>query len=69
MMDRNLAERMVKAIDDLNQTMNALDSLSAEIADENESREFRRTLGTVMAESVGLLMPIIRQFPDLDPDR
>jgi hypothetical protein len=69
MMDRNLAERMVKAIDDLNQTMNALDSLSAEIADENESRKFRRTLGTIMAESVGLLMPIIRQFPDLDPDR
>jgi hypothetical protein len=68
-MDRKLAERIVNAIGDLGQAMNALDSLGSEITDESEARDFRRALGTVMAESFGLLRPIIRQFPDLDPDR
>ncbi len=68
-MDRELAERIVKAVMDLSPPLNALDKLSEQIADRDEAREFRRALGELMAGTLPLLMPIIRQFPDLDPDR
>lgn len=68
-MDRDLAERIVKGVMDLTPPLNALDRLSEPIADRDEAREFRRALGDLMGGTLALLLPIIRQFPDLDPDR
>ena len=68
-MDRDLAERIVKGVVDLSTPFGALDILSKEIADPDEARAFRYALGHLMAETLGLLRPILRQFPDLDPDR
>jgi hypothetical protein len=66
-MDRDLAERIVKGVLDLSTPFGALDILSREIADPDERRVFRYALGHLMAETLGLLRPIVRQFPDLDP--
>jgi hypothetical protein len=68
-MDRDLAERIVKGVMDLSPPLNALDKLGEHIADRDEAVEFRRALGDLMGGSLALLLPIIRQFPDLDPDR
>jgi len=59
----------VKGVIDLGPPLNALDKLSEQITDHDEAREFRRALGELMAGTLPLLRPIIRQFPDLDPDR
>jgi hypothetical protein len=67
-MDRNLAERIVKGVLDLSPPFNALDILSKEIVDPDEKRAFRLALGKLMAGTMELLRPIVRQFPDLDPD-
>jgi len=66
-MDRNLAERIVKGVMDLSPPFNVLDELSLQIADADTAREFRLALGELMGGTVGLLRPIIRSFPDLDP--
>ena len=69
-MDRDTAERIVKAIEDLTPGLNTLDVLSEQITDEEERREFRRKLGNIMIlTGFDLLMPIVKQFPDLDPDK
>ena len=68
-MDRDLAERIVKGVMDLNAPIGALDQLSSEIADPNTKRAFRYALGNLMAGTMDLLRPVLRQFPDLDPDR
>ncbi len=54
---------------DLSPPLNALDKLSEQIADPDEARAFRRALGELMGSTLTLLLPIVRQFPDLDPDR
>ena len=66
-MDRDLAERIVKGVMDLSTPFGALDILSTEIADPDEAHAFRYALGHLMADTLGLLRPIVRQFPDLDP--
>ena len=68
-MDRDLAEKIVKGVLDLSPPLNALDKLSEQIADCEAAREFRRALGELMGSTLALLRPIVRQFPDLDPDR
>jgi hypothetical protein len=68
-MDRDLAERIVKGVLDLSPPFDALDILSTEIADPDEKRAFRLALGNLMAGTMDLLRPVIRRFPDLDPDR
>jgi hypothetical protein len=50
-------------------SVNTLESLSLEITDEQERRAFRRHLAEVMIGYVDIQMSIVRQYPDLDPDR
>ena len=54
---------------DLNAPIGVLDKLSTEIADPDTARAFRYALGNLMAGTMDLLRPVLRQFPDLDPDR
>lgn len=68
-MDRDLAERIVKSVMDLNAPIGALDKLSMEIANPDTKRAFRYALGDLMAGTLDLLRPVLRQYPDLDPDR
>jgi hypothetical protein len=68
-LDRDLAERIVKGVMDLNAPIGALDKLGTEIADPDTKRAFRYALGDLMAGTLDLLRPVLRQYPDLDPDR
>ena len=66
-MDRELAERIVKGVMDIRTPFGALDQLSLEIADPDEAHTFRHALGHLISDTLDLLRPIVRQFPDLDP--
>ena len=68
-MDRDLAKRIVSAVNDLSPPFNALDALSSKIPKADEAQEFRRALGEMMGLTVALLRPAIRRFPELDPDK
>jgi hypothetical protein len=69
-MERALAEEMVREILGIGKNLNRLnDLLEAHIAEGDLKREFKRPLGEAMAGGTVLLLPIIRQYPDLDPDK
>ena len=68
-MDRDLAQRIVTAINDLNTPFGALDLLSSEIPDAQEARDFHRALGEMMGLTINLLRPALKRFPELDPDK
>jgi hypothetical protein len=61
----------VKAVDILasGRELGALDILSHEIVEESERRAFRRKLGEIMCLYTDLLVSVVHQYPDLDPDR
>jgi len=54
----------------MGQPLNSAAQLIDQIASEDERRQFRRGLGEVMNQIyIDLMRPIIRQYPDLDPDK
>lgn len=70
-MQRALAEEMVSEILAIGKIHNHLsDLIEAHVADPTLKKEFKRALGeAMMGVSYSLLMPIIRLYPDLDPDK
>ncbi|MHC1726072.1 MAG: nuclear receptor NHR-99 [Syntrophobacteraceae bacterium] len=50
--------------------MNRVAAFIEEIEDEAERKEFRKGLGSIMAYIyTDLELPIIRQYPEFDPDK
>lgn len=48
----------------------AITSLTSEIDDEGERKEIRKTLAQAMQLlAYDLVMRVVRQYPDLDPDK
>ena len=69
-MDRRIAELLMRDFLELGSPLNSATLTTNEIINKEEREHFRKGIGTVMnAIYTELMMPIIRQFPDLDPDR
>jgi hypothetical protein len=69
-MERKTAVRLLAAIDAMSPQFDQITSLTDEIADEEERKSFRRTLASAMSLlAYDLVMHIVRQYPDLDPDK
>ena len=69
-MERETAVRLLAAIDAMAPQFDEITLLTDEIADEAECRAFRETLANAL-QLLGydLVMRIVRQYPDLDPDK
>ena len=69
-MDRKTAELLMKELLALSRPLNSATAIVDKIADEEERNKLRREIGEVMGSLyANLMLPIIRQYPDLDPDR
>lgn len=69
-MDRGVAEQLMKELLALTAPLNAATSLTSQITSKEEQTVIRRGLGELMNTIYADLMrPIIKQYPDLDPDR
>lgn len=69
-MERDLAARMIEVGQSMTEPLNRLAALTEQIAGEDERRDFRRRLAQIMGDIYpDLLIPIIRQYPDLDPHK
>ena len=68
-MEKGLATQVVNRIIAAETELGALNVLSEQIADEQEQLSFRRHLGGVMALHIEMLMSIVREHPELDPDK
>jgi hypothetical protein len=69
-MQKDLAGKVVQALLATGTKLDDVGSLVAQIDDETERRRFLRSVGETMATlNADLLMPIVQQYPDLDPDK
>jgi len=68
-MDRAIAEKLMAALMRFTEPFNDITELTGEITDERERKDFRRPLGEIGVRLYTAMLPIIRQYPDLDPDK
>lgn len=69
-MERDIAERLMLIFCGLDTPFNEAAALIETIGDETSKRELRRGLGEVMGRTfTDLMVPIVHQHPDLDPDK
>jgi hypothetical protein len=69
-MERKVAEELMQALLSMGEPLNAATEATRNIGSQEEQESVRRTIGRVMdTVYVDLMRPIIRQYPDLDPDR
>jgi hypothetical protein len=69
-MQKELADKIIKAVLIAGEKLDEVGSLARQIDDEAERKKFRRHVGETMATlNADVLIPIIQQHPDLDPDK
>ena len=69
-MDRAIAEQLMQFYLALDGPLNSATILSDKIENKEERSLVRRGVGGVTSKIyIELMRPIIRQYPDLDPDR
>jgi hypothetical protein len=69
-MERKIAERLMRIIIGLDKPLNEVAALVEQIDNEQEKRQLRRGLGEIMGRGfTDLILPIIQEYPDLDPDK
>jgi len=70
MMEKSSAARVIKALLRLDEQLNAVDAELRQLPDDAERKALLRALGTIMLDlDAGLIRPLVRQYPDLDPDQ
>ncbi len=69
-MEKSLAATLIKSVLQLSDQLNDVDRQLRNLPDDAERKALLRTLGSIMADlDAGLIRPLVRQHPDLDPDR
>ena len=69
-MERRLAEKVIEAAMSSGEKLDKLALLAAEMTNETERNRFRKSIGEIMGSIYSdIMMPVIAQYPDLDPDR
>ena len=68
-MKKETAVRLMEEINGLNASVNRVAVAIEGIDDETERKAFRRLLAEVIGSGFDLIMPVIRQYPELDSDK
>lgn len=69
-MDRKVAELLMKDLLALSEPLNSATALTDQISNKDEQAALRRGIGELMGRIyTDLMIPIIKQYPELDPDR
>lgn len=69
-MDLATAERMIKLLMSLDTPLNEATALAETIPDLEERKAVRRAIAEITARTyTDLIRPIVRQFPELDPEK
>jgi hypothetical protein len=69
-MERRVAELLMAQLSQLDRPLNAATQITDQIVDGAERKQFRRGIGEIISKVYTELMrPIVREYPDLDPDK
>jgi len=70
MMEKTLAAKLIDSVLQLSGQLNDIDTQLQALPEDAEREALLRAHGSVMFElDSGLIRPLVRQYPDLDPDR
>jgi hypothetical protein len=68
-LEKSTASEIVKSAAALDEMLGRLDAIVSTIPDANERKEFAKKLGDIIGiVNDSLIRPLVREFPDLDPD-
>jgi len=68
-MDKSSAIALIQMIIELDDRLINIEDQLRNISDDNEKKNLLIVLGKIIAEiDAGLLRPVVRQYPDLNPD-
>jgi len=68
MMEKPSAARVIKTLLQLDKQLNAVDGELRKLPDNAERKALLRALGTIILDlDAGLIRPLVRQHPELDP--
>ena len=68
-MERDVAVKLLTAVQAMAPQFDEIAALTSEIADEAERKDIReKVAGAMSLLAFELVMQIVRQYPDLDPD-
>jgi hypothetical protein len=69
-MNRDVAAQLIKLCVEMGDVLNRGTTLVSSIPDGEEQKRLRRPIGELGADVYAKLMrPLVRQYPDLDPDK
>ena len=68
-MKKDLAALIVDAVVSLDGQIGELDTLISRIDEEEERKRYGKALGDVMGLMFDFLLPIEREYPELNPDK
>ena len=69
-MDKALATKLIEQCRRIDDTLSVATALAAEIADDEERKRYLRAIADIIADVfVTLIRPIVKEYPELDPDR
>jgi len=69
-MEKALASKLIDSVLQLSGQLNDIDAQLLALPEGAERETLLRALGSVMFElDSGLIRPLVRQYPDLDPDK
>ncbi len=68
-MDRVVAEKLIETLRRFDEPFNVATELTDQMTDESEARAVRRGLAEILTRIDDVIRPVVRQFPDLDPDK
>jgi hypothetical protein len=68
-MEKGIAEVILRSVLSLGERLNDLDRVVRDVKDVDEGKRLLKCLGVVMSElNAGIVLPIISQYPEMDPD-
>lgn len=69
-MEKGVAKIILRSVLALGERLNDLDRFVRDVKDLDERKRLLNCLGIVMSElNAGIVIPIISQYPEMDPDR
>jgi len=67
--ERSIAEKLMKLMLSIDEPLNIASELSRKIEDVEEAKLLRRGIGEILSKTYDVMVPIVRQYPDLDPTK
>ena len=68
-MDKSTAKELIRLYLMAGEPLNAATEIIGKLSDAEEQKRLRRPIGELFSNLYEAIRPLVREYPDLDPDR